>query len=76
LVAVWFGAIAEKFQTKAVNDCRCFLVDRDSVSPGEECDVRLQPLVPEMVAPLVGIGLEIEFWEGHPISYGHITTIL
>jgi hypothetical protein len=76
LVAVWFGAIAEKSHTKAVNDCRCFLVDRDSVSSGEECDARLQPVAPEMVEHLVRVGLEIEVWEGHRIGQGRITAIL
>lgn len=73
-VAVRFG-LAPHTPTPELNDCNATFLDREWVTPGERCTVRLSPLVPDYVRPKAAPGLEIEFWEGKPIARGTITSI-
>jgi translation elongation factor EF-Tu-like GTPase len=62
----WFGLRTESGE-KHYNDVHVYFYDRDSIPPGEDHTVRLEPLAPELVAEAAKVGLEFDVTEGRRV---------
>lgn len=56
-------------------DCRFMPTTETVYSLGQEYEIPIKFLSPEMALPLLSVGRKISLWEGRPIAEGTITWV-